>query len=128
MTRDDHVKMLKNGRSKLVPMLEIESWIHDGLLEASGYTFGPGAEEIYEKWHKEEIRRRQLAKKRPPVIIRDPGFVDISRAVGEAEDMGPLVSEHDGTPSDIPNVEDLPKDKDAADIVPAPETIEILED
>ena len=126
--RDEHVKMIRNGKSQLIPMTQIEVWVKDGHLEDSGWTFAPGAKEIYEEWQKETKRRRQLERKRPAVIQRDPGFADVSRAVGqaaEAEVPGPIED------PEIPDVKDL-KDPAAAEApgsaVPAAEVTELLEE
>lgn len=136
--RDDHVKMIRNGKSKLIPMLAIEVWKRDGQFEDSGWTFAPNAKEIYEAWIAEETKRRQRARKRPAVIQRDPGFADISGAVGlaaEAEDAPPpIVSE--SPVSEAPPVPDFIPAGPAAPVerpVPGPEgsasppeTVEIL--
>lgn len=128
---DDHVKMFRNGNPalwKLIPMRTVESWKRDGVFESSRYTFAPGAEEIFDGWLEAETRKRKLDKKRPAILQRDPGFADISRAIGEAAEAEmPLPVEPE---SEIPDVADLPKDSEAEvrDILPEAEMTEILED
>lgn len=128
--RDDHVKMIKNGKAKLVPMTRVEAWIRDGIFEDTGWTFAPGHEEIFRKWQEEETRRRQRAKRKPPVIQRDPGFVDVSRAVGQVADSGGALTTASDPGGDVPDVSDLPTNEEveAGGAVPPPETIEELEE
>ena len=124
--RDDHVKMFRNGKPKLIPMTVIETWIRGGQLADSGWTFAPGAKAIYDEWFAEETRRRQRVRSRPKVIHRDPGFADISQAVGMAAE-----AEASTGPIEPPAPSFSPPEKEVVtppEATLAAEMIEILEE